>query len=364
MWPVQFGDQYTVVFCLCLLFTSISPHLGHCQISLCSCETKNMTTKVKWVGRTPQSCSDSDTHLPNIYEDFLPLAVLCKFSLILPIRDVFKGMKSLNFNWFSFEVISVLLLSFCLSYILPAQIVFDDNYHPSLASESLIFSASNFCFMFGQQLLINLLEKIDQFDHSLNFCSKTSYQKKINKYIWVMMVCIYPIALLSKASLSIYRQDPCTEYNCALVEIIRGFFYYQHNLQMAIFMFFCYEIKMRFKTLNDVFCAFLKNTYQCNPVLVRNYSQIEAHRLHYARLIQCTKILNQLFGWRFAFMFAAIILFNVSLLYFFHTEEGFIISGYDVLVIVCSFFLLFSLTHNTDLLVIEVSSNEWPDLCL
>lgn len=326
--------------------------------SLCSCETGNMTVKVKWVGRTPQACSESDSYLPNIYEDFLPLAVLCKVSLVLPIRDVFKGMNNLNFNWYSCEVISVLLLSFCISYILPAQIRYENNYHPNLAMESLIYSASNLWFIFGQQLLINLLEKIDQFDHSLNFYSKTSYHKKINKYIWVVMVCIYPVALLSKASLALYRQDPCTEYNCSLIEIVRGFSCYQHNLQMAIFTFFCYEIKMRFQTLNDVFCGFLKKTYQCNPVLFENYPQIEAHRLHYARLIRCTKILNELFGWRFAFMFAAIILFIVSLLYYFHTEEGYVISGYDVMAIFFSLLLLFSLTHNTDLLVVEVSTNE------
>lgn len=326
--------------------------------SLCSCETGNMTVKVKWVGRTPQACSESDSYLPNIYEDFLPLAVLCKVSLVLPIRDVFKGMNNLNFNWYSCEVISVLLLSFCISYILPAQIRYENNYHPNLAMESLIYSASNLWFIFDQQLLINLLEKIDQFDHSLNFYSKTSYHKKINKYIWVVVVCIYPVALLSKASLALYRQDPCTEYNCSLIEIVRGFSYYQHNLQMAIFTFFCYEIKMRFKTLNNVFCGFLKKTYQCNPVLFENYPQIEAHRLHYARLIRCTKILNDMFGWRFAFMFAAIILFIVSLLYYFHTEEGFVISGYDVMAIVFSLLLLFSLTHNTDLLVVEVSTNK------
>lgn len=332
--------------------------LAFSKFSLCSSETGNMTIKVKWVGRTPQACSESDSFLPNIYEDFLPLAVLCKVSLVLPIRDVFKGMNNLNFNWYSFEVISVLLLSFCISYILPAQILYEDNYHPSLVTESLIYSVTNMWFIFGQQLLLNLLEKIDRFDHSLNFYSKTSYPKKINKYIWVVMVCIYPIALLSRASLALYRHDPCTKNKCALIEIVRGFVCYQHNLQMAIFMFFCYEIKMRFKTLNDVFCGFLKKTYQCNPVLVENYPQIEAHRLHYARLIQCTKILNQLFGWRFAFMFAAIILFIVSLLYYFHIEEGFIISGYDVMAIVFSLFLLCSLTHNTDLLIIEVSTNE------
>lgn len=314
-----------------------------------------MTIKVKWIGRTPQVSYESNNYLPNIYNDFLPLAVLSKVSLVLPIRGVLRGMKHVHFDWCSFEVISVLLISPCVSYLFPSQIVYDDNFAPGDVGEAIIHSVSNFWFIFGQQLLINLLEKIDQFDHSLNFESKVRYHKKVNKFVWVLMVCVYPIVLFMRVGLSFYILEPCTEYDCALMEIARGFFCYQHHLQMAIYTFFCYEIKMRFKTLNEIFYDFVKKTYQRDPVLVENYTQLEAYRLQYARLIQCTKTLNQLFGWRFAFIFASTIVYIIMLLYFFHTEEGNLITGYDIMAIVFTFCLLFSLTHNTDLLVIEVS---------
>ncbi|KAG8323524.1 hypothetical protein J6590_001236 [Homalodisca vitripennis] len=311
----------------------------------------------KWIGLGPvyyeMELENTECDSPHLLENFRPLAFLCKISLVLPIKNILKPDSSLSFKLASFEVISAMLLNPCIGYILVSKIHYDDDFKPNIIREAAAYLVSNTFFMFGQQTFLSLIEKIDRFDFSLSFCSKLCYFKSVSKYVWVLIPCIYPVVLVSVVGFSLYNGESCTQYRCPLMELVRGFFRYQHHLQITIFMFFCYEIKLRFKTLNVAFYDFVKTSYLCKNVTLSNHSQLENYRLQYAWLIQCTKTLNDVFGWRFVFMFAVIILNAIWLLYFYYTEEGYVITGFDVLTQIFNFALLLILTHNTDLMVKE-----------
>lgn len=308
----------------------------------------------KWIGGDPPKVDPkSKWNALNIYEEFRPLALLSKVSMVLPVSNLTKD-ENLKFSFYSFGVLYVLVMNLCIGYCIPSQIHYDDRYQPSTIKESLGFLISNCWFVFGQNILIRLIEKVDQFDRSLMFESKIKVPKRLNKHIWAVAGLGYPVLLLVMVSLSRYHEEPCTQYKCPLMEVVRGFFRYQHHLQLVFYMFFCSEIKIRFKALNEVFDGFIE-TISMKPLKDDICPQFENRRLQYARLIQCTKILNQLFGWRFAFILAIIILHAVWLLYFFHTEEGYVINGYEIVFLVYSFIILMFVTHITDLLVIEVS---------
>lgn len=309
----------------------------------------------KWIGiKPPKLDPESRWGTLNIYKEFRSIALLSKVSMVLPVTNITNG-ENLKFNLYSSAVLYVLVMNLCIGLGIPSQLQYDDDFHPSIIKESIGFLISNGWFVFGQNILIRFIEKVDQFDRSLMFESKIKISRRLNKHIWALAALGYPVLLLLMISLSKYNQEPCTQYKCPLMEGVRGFFRYQHHLQLAMYMFFCSEIRIRFKALNEVFDNFVETVLSKKTMKEDVCSQFERLRLQYARLIQCTKILNQLYGWRFAFILAMIILHAVWLLYFFHTEEGYVINGYDIVFLVYSFIILTFVTHITDLLVIEVS---------
>lgn len=317
-----------------------------------------MDVRPKWIGKSilPEdnySDGNSKCEPPNIYKDFRPLAVFSKILLILPIKDVFVSRGNLSFKILSLETAGVIILNVITGWVLPDNVNYLDMT-PNINIEAVIMIISKLWLIMGEDTLINLLEKIDQFDHSLTFSSAVLYRKKINRFAWLLFNSIYPSLLLIYALEWMFvREYPCLRLACPVMELIRGFFRQQFNSVLFLYTFFCYEIKQRFHTLNDLFYSFIKQSYLGPAVVLDNAPQFENYRLQYTRLIQCTKILNAFFGWKFVLIFAGVILHVVFALYNFYTEKDFVINGFFLLGILSTYVVIFFVAHNTDLLVAE-----------
>lgn len=308
-----------------------------------------------WIGGKPLKYDSETREALNIYKKFYPLAYLSKMSMVLPVTNITSD-ENLKFNLFSLEVLYVFVMNIFIGCFMASQIYYDDSHPPNIIKQSIAFLISNLWFVAGQHLLIKLMRKIDQFDNSLLFKSKIEVLECKHKNMWVLASLGYPLILFIMVIMSWFQRDTCTQYRCSLMEAIRGYFLYQHQLQLIIYMFYCVEIRVRFETLNAIFNEFVK-TLVTNELKREDLcSQFEHQRLQHANLVQCTKILNQLFGWRFVLILGTLVMQVVHLLYYFHTETDYIINGYDLIYFAYSFIVLMFATHITDLVVIEVSA--------
>jgi hypothetical protein len=315
--------------------------------------------KSKWKAKEPEIsnfCSDlSQANPPSLFDDFRPLAILSKICFVLPVKNLIFGGKHLDFKWLSLEIISVPFFNFLVGYFLASKVIYENGFDPPLLKQVVVvFLLPNLWFIFGQHHLLSLMEGIQKFDLSMLTNTKAFYYKKLNKFFWVIISLAYPLLLLVKIGSDEYLGEPCVIYNCAQMEIIRLVFNYQLQLQLFIYIFFCYELNHRFKTFNVDFHNFIKTSYLGRKVIGDNHIAFENQRLQHIHLIHCTKTLNDLYGIRFSFIIGFILLRILWLLYHLYTTKGYVITEYDVMTVSYNFILLFFVTFNTDQLVVEV----------
>lgn len=268
-----------------------------------------------WIEKYKNKCFDYNTP---IYNNAWPLIMLSKILFILPLKNVTSELNKVYYKLKSWEVVFCILV---YPLLWASGLVIILNNFPIIFRQYVVYgiyhSLSNISFLFRCSTFIKLLKSIDQFDkHFYNFDGSYENNRRLKgyKYIWLIFALSYHF-LVVFVYYFIFGNTQCGLVNCAMNFTSAYFFRIHRPSQIFLFVFFSYELSLRFHYL-DTSCKIFLDKAFCGKQCANNLTlQLESYRLFHAELIYCTNIFNDVFEFKILILICVFFLEAVGALF-------------------------------------------------